>query len=209
MGADCITATRPTERSCDSLVLQGPGRGTVYGRIVRLKGRRLAIRLRELRQAFELTGGVGLSGPTASVKLNKTTRRLLGDFALWLSDRGVLMEGYEYEVQGAVARSVDEIRQRLRELDEELPSGDPEHDSVGELREASRKFANRHNPDLSWDDFTSKLADAEWKALGELRNTFADVLLDWYDNKGLEEAQAVLIRIPIESNRPAFLPPQS
>jgi hypothetical protein len=176
---------------------------------VRLKGKRAAMRLRELRQAVEVTGGVGLSGPTASVKLNKTTRRLLGEFALWVSDRGVLIEGHEYEVQGAVARSVDEIRERLRRLDEELPRGDPEHASVGELREATRKFANRHNPNLSWDDFNSKLGDAEWKALGEVRNTFVEVLLDWYDSKGLEEAQALLIRIPTESNRPAFLPPRS
>jgi hypothetical protein len=53
------------------------------------------------------------------------------------------------------------------------------------------------------------MADAEWKALGELRETFAEALLDWYDNKGLEEAQGILMRIPIESHRPAFLPPPS
>jgi predicted transcriptional regulator len=35
------------------------------------------------------------------------------------------------------------------------------------------------------------------------------VLLDWYDSKGLDEAQALLIRIPTESDRPAFLPPRS
>jgi hypothetical protein len=184
-------------------------RPTEYGRFVRLKGKRVATRLRELRQAVEVVGGAGLSGPTASVRLNKTTRQLLGEFALWLSDRGVLMEGYEYEMQGAVARSVAEIRERLRKLDEDLPTGDPEHAAVGELREAARKFANRHNPNLSWDDFSSKLADAEWKALGELRRTFAEVLLHWYDNRGLEQAQAVLIRIPIESDRPSFLPPAS
>jgi hypothetical protein len=176
---------------------------------MRLKGRKAATRARELRQAVELTGGVGLTGPSASIRLNKTTRRLLADFAVWLLDRGVLMEGYEYEVQGAVARSIDEIRARLRELDDDLPVGDPEHANVGQLREATRSFANRHNPNLSWDDFTSSLGEAEWRALGQLRRTFLEVLLDWYDNKGLEEAQAVLIRIPLESDRPEFLPPAS
>jgi hypothetical protein len=68
-----------------------------------------------------------------------------------------------------VARSIQEIRERLRDLDEALPRGDPEHASVGELREAIRRFANRHNPNLDWDDFSSKLGDAEWRALGDLR----------------------------------------
>ena len=56
-----------------------------------------------------------------------------------------------------MARSIQEIRERLRDLDEALPRGDPEHASVGELREAIRRFANRHNPNLDWDDFSSKL----------------------------------------------------
>src|SRR5690349_9086940 len=79
-----------------------------YGPRMRLKGRKAKQRVREVRQALQMTGGMGLAGPTASVKLNKTTRRLLGDFALWLSDRGVLIEAYDYEVPGAVARSIDE-----------------------------------------------------------------------------------------------------
>jgi hypothetical protein len=80
--------------------------------------------------------------------LNRTTRQLIGAFCVWLIDRGVLMEAYECEMQGAVARSVAQIREQLRQLDNELPNGDPEHASVGQLREASRKFANRHNPNL-------------------------------------------------------------
>ena len=113
---------------------------------MRLKGRRAATRVRELRQAVDVSGGMSVAGPTASIKLNKTTRRLLADFAIWLLDKGVLMEAYEYEVQGAVARSIDEIRARLRQLDEDLPARDPQHASVLELREATRTFANRHNP---------------------------------------------------------------
>ncbi len=167
------------------------------------------MRLRELRQALEFSGGAGMAGPTASVKLNKTTRGLLVDFVLWLRDRGVLFEGWEYELEGAVARSVDEIRERLRQLDDAIPNGDAEHQSVGELREATRVFANRHNPNLNWDNFDTRLGENEWKALEQLRGVFAEVLLDWYDNKGLIEAQELLIRIPLEHHRPMFLPPQS
>lgn len=175
---------------------------------MRLKGRRAKQRVVELRRAVELSGGVGLGGPSASVTLNKTTRRLLADFVVWLSDRGVLIEAYEYELPGAVARSIDQIRDRLRELDSALPRGDPEHDNVGVLREATRRFANRHNRNLGWDDFQSQLGDLEWRALGELRGQFTEVLLDWYDNKGVVEAQTVLVRIPLDHHRPGVVPPR-
>lgn len=176
---------------------------------MRLKGIRLKTRIAELRRSAEVTPSVGLAGPRASVKLNKTTRQLLGSFCVWIADRGVLIEDYEYEMQGAVARSIDEIRDRLRKLADDLPKGDPEHAAVGELREALRVFANRHNPNMDWDAFSTNLGEQEWKALQEVREKFAGVLLDWYDVKGLDEAQAFLVRIPLQRERWPWLPPAS
>lgn len=118
-----------------------------------------------------------------------------------------MIEGYDYEIQGAVARSVEGIRHKLAELDDKLPANDAEHASIGELREACRIFLNRHARGLDWNDFNSTLGEREWDAVLKLRTTFAEVLLDWYDNKGLEAAQGILNRIEIDSGRPAFLPP--
>ena len=75
--------------------------------MARLKGRQMKTRIKELRNATQLSGGAGLTGPTVSVKLGKTTTQELSAFVTWLQDKGVLIEGYDYEIPGAVARSVE------------------------------------------------------------------------------------------------------
>lgn len=172
--------------------------------MVRLRGRRLKERIGELRRATSIDS-VGLRGP--SVKLNRTTSTAIAEFVRGLRRRGVLFEAWEFEVKGAVARSIDELRAELAQLERQLPRNDPEHASVGELVEACRVFSNRHNPDLNWDDFTTKLGQREMDALKELRQVFAAVLLDWYDNKGIEEAREILLKIPLEREKVPWLPP--
>jgi hypothetical protein len=174
---------------------------------MRMTVARMKTRIHELRNATTVTPGAGLAGPTVSVKMSPTTTAQLTSFVRWLEDKGVLIEGNEYEVQGAVAHSIESIRNKLRDLAQELPSDDPEQAAVAELREACRVFLNRHNADLGWDDFRSPLGDREWRALLRLRTVFAQALLDWYDNKGLLGAQNLLNRINVDAGRPGFLGP--
>jgi hypothetical protein len=170
---------------------------------MRLKTLRLVRRADKLRGRTSVSG-IGKTGPTLS--FSASGENTLTETFVEFQTRWVLRSDGPLEMAGAVANSLQEMREILRGAVVKCAKDPDARAPLARMEEACARFLQT-NPKIDRRDFTKRIDDDELDALFSVRLEFGEALADVIDRYGLSAAQELLNLIELARPQTPWLPP--